>query len=163
MKYLVFLFLSLTFLGCTKSKIKDTCENNTIKITPSNYNSDSAIIFNMTAFTPNGDGLNDLFRPIISGIDISSFEVCKRNKVIYTADENNPKWDGKDQDGNTCKDGVYKYVIKGNNSTDGDFEILGDVSLITEDINQNCMCKYEDMISPTQGFVNPSSESCDGH
>jgi len=152
----------LLFANCKKAKIIDSCENNTLEISPKSYNRDSAVVFAPTAFTPNGDGLNDLFRPHIGGINISSFEVCKRNKVIFTADEENPKWDGTDQDNKACKDGVYRYVVKGNNAADGDFEISGEISIITE--GDYCVpCRFEDQIDPSMGFVNATAENCDGH
>ena len=158
----LFFFLCSTVFACTRAKIIDSCENNKTKISPSDFNKDSAVIFIATAFTPNGDGLNDLFRPLISGISVISFEVFRRNKVIFTADEENPKWDGTDQEDKVCKDGVYSYVVKGSNTTDGDFEITGEISIITE--GSTCIpCWFEDQIDPSAGFVNATAEGCDGH
>jgi gliding motility-associated-like protein len=65
-------------------------------------------------FTPNGDGINDLFTPIlpyrfIKDIDI---DILNRwgNRVFHTIDPM-VRWDGKDENthGN-CPDGVYFYV-----------------------------------------------------
>ncbi len=65
-------------------------------------------------FTPNGDGSNDLFTPIlpyryIKSIDINIFN--RWGQVMFHT--NNPmiNWDGKDQNthGN-CPDGVYYYI-----------------------------------------------------
>ena len=148
--------------SCKKDKIADSCENNTIQISPSNFNQDSALIFIPSAFTPNGDGLNDLFRPIVNGISMTSFKVCKRNNVIFTADEQNPSWDGTDEDGDACKDGVYRYEIKGNNATDGDFEITGEVSILLSEKYLCSPCRFEDQIDPSSGFVFPTLEVCEG-
>ncbi|MDA8886112.1 gliding motility-associated C-terminal domain-containing protein [Bacteroidia bacterium] len=168
MKSLILAFVIVTAISCTKSKIENTCKNNGLEIRPSDYNKDSAVLYMVNAFTPNGDGLNDMFRPIIWGIDMSDFKVCKGNKVIYTEENmgegwnsTQSGWDGTNDDGIKCKDGVYNYIIIGSNATDGEFEISGNVSLITEQKNKNCLCKYEDMIDPSNGFVVPSGESCD--
>ena len=161
MKYSTLLLVLLGLLGCTKSKIEDSCENNSIEISPSDYNQDSALFFIPTAFTPNGDNLNDLFRPIVYGITVNSFEVCKRNKVIFKSTEESSGWDGTDEDKKACKDGVYKYIIKGNNITDGDFEIEGEVSLLTEEKFLCSPCRFEDQIDPSLGFVSPTAETCE--
>lgn len=156
------LVLSLIF-GCTKSKIENNCKNNKVEISPSDYNQDSAAIFMVTAFSPNGDLLNDQFKALIYGLDLKEFKVFKRNNELFSTRNRETGWDGTDKDGNVCKDGVYKYEITANNATDGYFEIKGEVSLITEDKNKSCDCRYEDQIDPSMGFVSPTSETCDGN
>lgn len=163
LKSIIVLSVLGILIGCKKAKITNSCESNTVEVSPSDFNGDSAVFFIPTAFTPNGDGLNDLFRPIIGGIDISSFEVCKRNKVLFMADDENPSWDGTDTDGDMCKDGVYNYLIKGSNPTDGNFEITGEVSLLTEAELLCSPCRFEDQIDPAYGFLYPTAETCDGH
>lgn len=67
-------------------------------------------------FTPNGDGINDLFTPIlpiryIKGIDIDIYN--RWGQIMYTT--NNPliNWTGIDQQtGQPCPDGVYFYICK---------------------------------------------------
>lgn len=160
-------FLCLSYLTtCTKDKIKDSCENNGMEISPKDYNQDSVIIFIPTAFSPEGDDLNESFRPFVFGLNINKFEVSKQKNVLYTesniAENWNDRngWDGTDEDGDLCKDGVYNYKIEGRNATDGKFNISGEVSLITEDKNKACECKYEDMIDPVHGFISPTQEQC---
>lgn len=162
----LFLTTTLVIVGlysCKKAKIANTCENNSVKITPTDYNKDSAIIYMVTGFTPNGDGLNDMFRPFIWGIEGTSFEIRKGRMQVFSADNIKEGWDGTDEEGVACKDGVYSYTITGKNETDGMFEITGEVSLITEKKYQNCKCKYEDMLDPTSGFTSPSQEFCNEH
>lgn len=161
------LMILAAIFGCTKPKIKDSCENNVLEISPTDYNTDSAVIYIPSAFTPNGDGLNDLFRPFIGGLKLSKFEVCKGNKVLYRADDieewgvwDKKGWDGTDENGKQCKDGVYTYEIAGSNPTDGDFKICGEVSLITKEENKSCLCRYEDMLDPTRGFIRTSGDNC---
>jgi gliding motility-associated-like protein len=66
-------------------------------------------------FTPNGDGINDLF--IVKNIETyanNSVTVFTRwgQKVYESTDyDNNMPWDGTDMQGNQLADGVYFYVI----------------------------------------------------
>lgn len=51
-----------------------------------------------TAFTPNGDGINDVFRPIgLIGEDVLSFKVYNRwGQIVYNGDDlENQGWDGR--------------------------------------------------------------------
>lgn len=65
------------------------------------------------AFTPNGDGLNDVFY-LNNTEDIVEFDICIYNRwgelVFHTLDPNFG-WDGT-RNGNIVPDGVYNYVIK---------------------------------------------------
>ena len=71
------------------------------------------------AFTPDGDGLNDLF--FVNGQDINRDEYVIQifnrwgNPVYenssYTNGTGNA-WDGKDQSGKKLADGVYFYMIE---------------------------------------------------
>ncbi|MGB0849775.1 MAG: gliding motility-associated C-terminal domain-containing protein [Bacteroidia bacterium] len=163
MKGFYFLLLVGLMVGCTKSKIDNNCKNNKVEISPSKYNQDSAAIYMATAFSPNGDLLNDEFKAMIYGLDLKEFKVFKRNKELFSTRSRETGWDGTDKDGNLCKDGVYSYTITANNETDGHFEIKGEVSLITKDKNKSCDCRYEDQIDPAMGFVSTTSETCDGN
>ena len=66
-----------------------------------------------TAFTPNGDGLNDLLRPAVSGKLASyNMRIFERNgQLIFNSDNPFAGWDGtiknKAQNG-----GVYVYLCR---------------------------------------------------
>ncbi|MBK9191045.1 MAG: gliding motility-associated C-terminal domain-containing protein [Crocinitomicaceae bacterium] len=62
-------------------------------------------------FTPNGDGVNDLFVPEIHGT-VSDFELVIMNnyRKIYTGTTPVFGWDGT-CNGKLLKDGVYKYTV----------------------------------------------------
>ena len=65
-------------------------------------------------FTPNGDGINDIFRPIpVSISSIQYFRIYNRfgNKVFETTDVN-IGWDGRFKNNKQNTD-TYVYFIKG--------------------------------------------------
>jgi gliding motility-associated-like protein len=64
------------------------------------------------AFTPNGDGLNDVFRPTFKGGGTFSMRIFNRNgeEIFYTDDPVNG-WDGR-YNGELCPEGNYVYKIE---------------------------------------------------
>jgi len=88
-------------------------------------------IFVPTAFTPNGDGVNDLFRPIGVGIkSIEYFRVYNRwGQLVFSTTINGHGWDGtiggKPQSTNT-----YVWIVKGIDYLDKPFLKKGNVTLI---------------------------------
>lgn len=87
-----------------------------------------------TGFTPNGDGLNDVFMPYIENAENMVFEVYTRwGEKVYETKELYTGWDGAFK-GYPMPDGVYVWVLKAQ-YYDGD-EVLnqsvdrGNVTLI---------------------------------
>jgi gliding motility-associated-like protein len=66
------------------------------------------------AFTPNGDGLNDVAGPLIEpGCNISGYYFSLYNRwgeLVFTSDSRNKGWDGTYK-GTACDIGVYMYVV----------------------------------------------------
>jgi gliding motility-associated-like protein len=89
-------------------------------------------IFVPNAFSPNGDGVNDVLMPRIVGYaQINYFHIFNRygQKVYTSSNENYPGWDGK-FNGRIAELGVYYYVI---NVTDADGKKVsqkGDITLL---------------------------------
>ncbi len=64
-----------------------------------------------TAFTPDGDGLNDLFRATGSGIGRFEMQIFDRwGRVVFTTDRISDGWDGT-VGGQTAGPGVFTYLI----------------------------------------------------
>lgn len=64
------------------------------------------------AFTPDGDGINDIF--YVKGVNINQIEMYIYNiwgELIFESNEINKGWDGTYK-GKACKQGVYIYMIK---------------------------------------------------
>jgi gliding motility-associated-like protein len=79
-----------------------------------NVHSQNCSVFIPNAFTPNGDGKNDLFRiPTSVKIDLETFSIYDRwgNKVFVT-NERNGAWDGT-YNGSKGAAGSYIFIISG--------------------------------------------------
>ena len=85
-------------------------------------------------FTPNGDGVNDIFMP--EGIKISglSFELLifnKSGKVVYATKNINSGWNGFNQNtGQKCTNGNYLWVVKLENEDGSISQYQGSILLV---------------------------------
>ncbi len=67
------------------------------------------------AFTPNGDGLNDLFMVGYTGINEFNMKIFNRwGQLLFETNDPNTGWDGK-YDNKIVEGGVYTYTITANN------------------------------------------------
>ncbi|PWU01906.1 MAG: hypothetical protein C5B52_06465 [Bacteroidetes bacterium] len=87
-------------------------------------------IYIPNAFTPNGDGLNDIFRiPPGVAFNLSAFNVYDRWGLrIFSSRDINNGWDGKIQ-GKPAAPGIYVYTISGSDNK-GAINLRGIVTLI---------------------------------
>ncbi|HQQ95508.1 MAG TPA: gliding motility-associated C-terminal domain-containing protein, partial [Bacteroidia bacterium] len=73
---------------------------------------DDFALYVPNAFTPNADGLNDLFRPVGTGLKAYKIEIYNRwGKTIYVSEDFFEGWDGTFQ-GELCKEDVYSFKIE---------------------------------------------------
>jgi gliding motility-associated-like protein len=88
-------------------------------------------IFVPTAFTPNGDGVNDLFRPIGVGIkNIEYFRVYNRwGELVFSTTVNGQGWDGK-IGGTPQATNTFVWIVRGIDYLDKPFFKKGVVTLI---------------------------------
>jgi gliding motility-associated-like protein len=90
-------------------------------------------LFIPDAFTPNDDGVNDVFTVKGMGIEEEGFTMDifnRKGQNIFTTKDLNEPWDGTHQ-GRKCMDGIYTYKIRavGMNG-EGRKEYIGRVALI---------------------------------
>lgn len=70
-----------------------------------------SVIHLPNGFTPNGDGVNDLFAPIGTNIATMELSIFDRwGQLIHTGQDANAFWDGT-MDGTVVKDGVYVWRL----------------------------------------------------
>ena len=82
------------------------------------------------AFTPNGDGLNDVFRPVSEGVIKYELLLYTRwGELIFTTKDLNAGWDGK-INGELAKPDVYVWKAEGKFTNGRAFELAGDVTLV---------------------------------
>jgi gliding motility-associated-like protein len=88
-------------------------------------------IFVPTAFTPNGDGRNDLIRPIGVGIkNIEYFRIYNRwGQMVFSTSINGKGWDGR-IGGRIQSTNTFVWIVRGIDYLDKPFFKKGSVTLI---------------------------------
>jgi gliding motility-associated-like protein len=85
------------------------------------------------AFTPNGDGLNDVFFSAGYVMDVASYNMTIWNRwgqKIYQTDKMTNPWKGFDKNGNALPQGTYVYQIEVLTHGNKKFNYEGNVNLI---------------------------------
>ncbi len=101
--------------------------------TPSPEPSESVLASFPSAFTPNGDGLNDTYRPVLSGeVTQYLFRIYNRkNQLVFQTTHPEESWDGNYR-GTVQPHGAYLFILqytteKGEKKTEkGEFLLLRD-------------------------------------
>jgi gliding motility-associated-like protein len=88
-------------------------------------------IFVPTAFTPNGDGKNDIIRPVAVGISkLEYFRIYNRwGQLVFSTSVNGQGWNGKIK-GKDQTSNVYVWIVKGVDFTGKEIIAKGTVTLI---------------------------------
>lgn len=114
-----------TLIGCYKITAIDSAGNESTEAITVCV--DSCNQYNLpNVFTPNGDGVNDVFHPCDETTDITIQVDCPpyRNvkdidlkifnrwgKIVFSTDNRDINWNGKvNNNGSDCPDGVYHYI-----------------------------------------------------
>ncbi len=85
-----------------------------------------------TAFTPNGDGRNDVFLPLgIRYVKKMTIEIWNRwGQLVFSSTDPTKGWDGNYQ-GTSVQTGVYAYVVNYQTTSDQEEKVIkGNVTLI---------------------------------
>lgn len=78
-------------------------------------------VFVPNAFSPNGDGLNDVFLPITQAVSHYNFMVFDRwGKKVFESSDPQVGWDGY-YNGSACMKGVYAYTLSLKDDVDQNF------------------------------------------
>ena len=97
----------------------------TIHVTP------EYVLFTPNAFTPNGDGRNDDFRPVSMATSQYEFIIFNRwGERVFETNDPEAAWNGKYSTGNDAPIGVYVWKVNTVTVRGEDFEYYGKVSLL---------------------------------
>jgi gliding motility-associated-like protein len=105
---------------CLKAIAANGCEDTTCKKVPVLGLFD---FYASNTFTPNKDGVNDTFKPIIVGGDPSFYEFFVYNRwgnLIFYTQNYEEEWDGKYK-GEIVKDDVYVWEVKTRELSSGEY------------------------------------------
>ncbi len=113
-------------VGISEAGCKDSAEVE-VRVVP--------VLFIPSAFSPDGDGLNDYFRPASTGVPplVRQFLIYNRwGKLVWEASGTTAVrgWDGRYSDGTPAEAGVYFYTIDMETMTGRADYRKGDVTLV---------------------------------
>ena len=97
---------TVTLIVETQNGCKDTTTMSSILIYP------ETSFYASTAFSPDGDGLNDFWFVTGTGIDTTNFHLYvydRWGEVIWESDDIKKVWDGTTTDGKLAEDGTYVW------------------------------------------------------
>jgi gliding motility-associated-like protein len=91
----------------------------------------SSTIFMPNAFTPNGDGLNDVLMPATYGIRALDIIIYNRwGQTVKELHGVNATWDGRDSNGKKLESGVYIYSLKAQGEDSQWHYLKGDLTIL---------------------------------
>ena len=108
--------------------ISETSFSNESCITP------NELIYVPNSFTPNSNGINDKFKPVIGFADFSSYKMSIYNRLgqeIFTTKDINEGWDGT-KNSESLQNGIYIYSIQINNTEGKPINLTGTIALFYE-------------------------------
>ncbi len=92
------------------------------------------ILFTPTAFTPNGDGKNDVFKPVGIGIHDNQYEMYifdRWGQLIFESHDPDYGWDGIDpRSGRLVKLDVYVWLIRTLDHKEEPHEYIGHITVV---------------------------------
>ncbi len=103
--------ISITEVGVYKVKIS-TSEGCAVTRTITVNRRCPPHIYAPDVFTPNHDGINDVFKPLISGGQAIGLSIYNRwGDLIHLDEQSTPYWDGQTNHAQ-CAEGIYPYVFR---------------------------------------------------
>jgi len=172
MKHFISTVVCLVILSCVITCQKSTnnnkpvplCTTCSVAVVAHKTDSTGLYYFLPTAFTPNGDGKNDVYRVIYASLNAAASSLTiwsASGDGVYTGDLTQ-SWDGKDLSGNKCPAGLYNVSAK--LITTSGQTITACTCVTVLQFTGNCIYTggityyFSDQVVPASGFVNPTQE-----
>ena len=153
----IFIVLAILLANCEKSNTNNLINCNGL-ITDTAGTGDIGRVFMPTAFTPNGDGLNDLIRPLtqnISSIDFTIYD--ESNHIQFATTTIGEGWS------TTAGSNIftqYYFRVQATTAANHKIGLCGELFKLTcfpAGFNLN-MVRFEDQLTPA-GFTGVTNES----
>lgn len=118
-------------LNCYRILAEELNGNEMVSVSNSNCVGLDPIMFTATGFTPNGDGINDVFKVTVSFLDTYELSIYNRwGKLVFKSNNPQEVWDGRTRDGRLAQEGVYLYSVTGKGKQGQFIQNNGSLSLI---------------------------------
>jgi gliding motility-associated-like protein len=92
---------------------------------------DTVGIFVPNIFTPNGDEINDVWKPSVHGATSLECTIYNRWGIkVYEFANTQDHWDGYTTGGLPCQDGTYYYILKATDRNNKNYDFKGYLQLI---------------------------------
>jgi hypothetical protein len=153
----------LAFQSCTKHKIKNECCTGRMVVVSGTLNPDSVGIWAPNAITPNFDGLNDVFAPVLGKhVTFLELSVSKGRNTFFQTRVPGAWWDGSYK--GKIRPGIYSWSAKLSSPGIDLIEVKGEVCVIAgnvspEDTDHCKECIFGDMFDPRVGLRWKTSEN----
>jgi gliding motility-associated-like protein len=93
--------------------------------------SDSSSVVLPNVFSPNGDDVNDAYRPITRGIRVLNAWVYNRYGIIITSwDKVRGAWDGHTTSGEECSAGEYVIIVEALGFDNKEYKLKSTITLV---------------------------------
>jgi len=184
--FLLFIIIEILLIhttGCNKSKTSNSANKNFLSLddkiiiactgSPHVLTIDSSTIYLPSIFTPNHDGVNDIYKAF-GNFSFAGFSlIIKLNgKIYYNSTNRNSRWEGV-TNGIEAPEGLYTFEVNALSLSGKHMYLKGDFVLF-RNIDPSkiyplelCNCPTPDrFLSPygvdsIQGYYDPNTPSCD--
>ncbi len=148
-RIVLFCLVALTFTACKKKSLTNNC----CLSDPFKQEFSGGYILVPNIFTPDGDGHNDFFEPIVTGVTSFSLKIQNtKNKVLFTGEDQ--AWDGRDNDGNLVRD-IVGWTIVVNTTKVEQYTFYGQLCVLVKG-NDICPKNFDDCYFSNQFTTVPT-------
>ncbi|MEP7164487.1 MAG: gliding motility-associated C-terminal domain-containing protein [Ferruginibacter sp.] len=147
---------TILLANCKKSEDSITHVNCDGLVTDTPGTNDNAKIYMPNAFTPNGDGLNDIIRPYTQNIASIEFTIYdENNAIVFTTNQLAQGWVTTAGPNSSTK---YYYKIQTITSANHKIGMCGDLYKLTCHPNNAPTLYFEDQLT-ANGFTGATNEA----